>query len=299
MNVKDIKYYCALVELKNFSKVAEKFGVSQPTITMAIKRLEKEFATAFFIRDQSHRELRVTGDGQQFYLHAQAILNEIAVARKEIAHSKEANIRFGLPPIIGNYYFPPLTPQLMKAGIMPKIESFEYGSAHLLKMVQQGDLDMALLGSTAPLAYPRLHAEVLASYPIEIIVAKNHPLAKRRETGVAFAELKNESFLTLARENEFIHQQALRFLAQHNHFRPRKLYQTNDVHILKSMVADNLGIAYLTDLAVLDSDNVVRVPLTDPEQPAFLVSAVTRTTVPMTPTKQALWDGLAKSAERR
>lgn len=293
MNIKDIKYYCSLVELKNFSKVAEKFGVSQPTITMAIKRLEEEFGTAFFIRDQSHRELRVTSDGQQFYLHAQAILEEIVVAKKEIAHAKEANIRFGLPPIIGNYYFPPLTPRLMQEGVMEQIESFEYGSAHLLKMVQKGDLDLALLGSIAPISYPKLHAKVLASYPIEIIVAKDHPLAQRKDEGVAFKELKGESFLTLAKENEFMHQQAFRMMTQHNHFRPKKLYQTNDVHILKSMVAANLGISYLTDLAILDSDDVVKVPLTDPEQPRFMVSLVARTTTPMTPTMEKLWAGLA------
>ena len=80
MNIKDIKYYCSLVEEKNFSKVAEIFKVSQPTITMAIKRLEKEFDAPFFIRDQSHRELRITTAGEQFYMHAQAILTEIEVA---------------------------------------------------------------------------------------------------------------------------------------------------------------------------------------------------------------------------
>ena len=63
------------------------------------------------------------------------------------------------------------------------------------------------------------------------------------------------------------------------------------------MVADNLGIAYLTDLAVLDSDNVVRVPLTDPDAPVFMVSSVSRTTTPMNSTKQALWDGLLTAAK--
>ena len=295
MNIKDIKYYCALVKTKNFSKVAEQFSVSQPTITLAIKRLEKAFDTTFFIRDQSHRELRITEAGQQFFLHAQVILNELTVARQEIVHANDRQIRFGLPPIIGNFYFPPLTPQLMQAGLMAQLEPYEYGSAHLLKMVQNGELDLALLGSLTPINSPQLRTQVLARYPIKIIVAKNHPLAARQANGVAFRELRDQAFITLARENEFVHQQAFRHLAQINHFRPKVLYQTNDVHILKSMVASNLGIAYLTDLALSPSDNVVPIPLTDADQPVFLVLAVMRTTTPLTAAIQALWADLAAS----
>src|SRR5699024_7890158 len=138
MNIIDMKYYCALVKTKNFSKVAEQFSVSQPTITLAIKRLEKAFDTTFFIRDQSHRELRITEAGQQFFLHAQVILNELTVARQEIAHANDRQIRFGLPPIIGNFYFPPLTPQLMQAGLMAPLEPSEYGPAPPLNTVQKG-----------------------------------------------------------------------------------------------------------------------------------------------------------------
>ena len=223
------------------------------------------------------------------------ILNELTVARQEIAHANDRQIRFGLPPIIGNFYFPPLTPQLMQARLMAQLEPYEYGSAHLLKMVQKGELDLALLGSLTPISSPQLRTQVLARYPIKIIVAKSHPLAARQANGVAFHELQNQAFITLARENEFVHQQAFRHLAQINHFRPKVLYQTNDVHILKSMVASNLGIAYLTDLALSPSDNVVPIPLTDADQPVFLVSAVMRTTTPLTAAIQALWADLAAS----
>ena len=89
MNIKDLKYYHKLVQLKNFSKVAQEFHVSQPTITNAVKRLEEEFHTTFFIRDQSHHELTVTNNGLQFDQHVQSILNELEVAAKDIANAKE------------------------------------------------------------------------------------------------------------------------------------------------------------------------------------------------------------------
>ncbi|QLL78361.1 LysR family transcriptional regulator [Ligilactobacillus saerimneri] len=60
MNLKWLEYYDKLVEEKNFSKVATFFGVSQPTITMAIKRLEESYQTHFFERDYRHKTLRLT-----------------------------------------------------------------------------------------------------------------------------------------------------------------------------------------------------------------------------------------------
>ena len=65
MNIKDIEYFNELITTKNFSIVAQNFNVSQPTITMAIKRLEEEFNTKFFIRNKSHKELNVTDTGKQ------------------------------------------------------------------------------------------------------------------------------------------------------------------------------------------------------------------------------------------
>lgn len=84
MNTKDIEYYVQIVKQKNFTKVANYFRVSQPTITYALQRLEKEFDTVLITRDRSHHELIVTPSGKQLFLHAQTILQEISTARAEI-----------------------------------------------------------------------------------------------------------------------------------------------------------------------------------------------------------------------
>lgn len=55
MNFKDLEYFQRLVREKNFTKVANAFHVSQPTITYAVKRLEDELGTQLVYRDQSHK----------------------------------------------------------------------------------------------------------------------------------------------------------------------------------------------------------------------------------------------------
>lgn len=292
INSKDLKYYHDLVQEKNFSKVAAKYSVSQPTVTNAIQRLEKEFNTTFFIRDRSHHELTITSNGLQFDRHVQTILDELEVAKKDIANSKEDQILFGLPPIIGNYFFPPLTPELLKENLMSRLEAFEHGSADLLKMLRHGDIDMALLGSLVPLNYPRLISKTIRREAINIIVSKKHPLAKKATTGVYFKELAKEKFITF--DEGFVHNQAFRMMSRMNHIRPHSIYKTSDVHVIKSMVEENIGISYLTNLAILSSNHIVQVPLLDPEKPEFLISCVRRSTATMTPYKLALWDLLTK-----
>lgn len=291
MKIKDLEYYQQLIKNKNFSKVAQHFGVSQPTITMAIQRLEHDFNTTFFVRDHVHRELRVTATGQQFANHVALILNELQVARQEIARANSTKVRFGLPPIIGNYYFPPLTPQLMRHHLMSALETYEHGSKELLKMLQHGELDMALLGSLLPLKEARLKAQELARFPFQIIVGANHPLAKK--TAVDFAALKDEQFIIP--DTEFFHDQAFKQMCRRAHFRPHVLYRTADIHVIKAMVSENLGITFLTSLAIEPGDALSQVQITGSDLPIFHLSVAMRETEELTPRRQELWDLLTNN----
>ncbi len=134
MNTKDIEYYVQIVKQKNFTKVANYFRVSQPTITYALQRLEKEFDTVLITRDRSHHDLIVTPSGKQLFLHAQTILQEISTARAEITQLQKKKLRFGMPPIIGNEYFPKLSSYFIKHELMNQIEITDGGSRDLYGM---------------------------------------------------------------------------------------------------------------------------------------------------------------------
>ena len=84
MNTRDIEYYVQIVKQKILPKSQKYFQVSQPTITYALQRLEKELGAALITRDRSHHELIITPAGKQLFLHAQSILQEIKMAKAEI-----------------------------------------------------------------------------------------------------------------------------------------------------------------------------------------------------------------------
>lgn len=286
MKIRDLEYFIELVKDKNFSVVADHFQVSQPTITMAINRLEEEYGTTFFIRDHIHHQITVTKIGQQYAQHVRMILRELAIARREIDHAKLNKIRFGLPPIIGNYYFPPLTPRLLRSNLIDKLEVTEEGSENLLQMLLRGELDMALLGSASPLQQPELSVKEFAQYPFHIIMSRDHQLAKKQD--LQFADLKGQSFILP--DTDFIHEKAFRRMCRLAHIRPKVIYRTNDIHIIKNMVAENLGISFLTELAITANDRLVDLALADPQQPVFHLSLAARHNEILSPAKEKLWE---------
>ncbi len=272
MNFKDLEYFVEVFDKKSFSQAAVKKGVSQPTVTLAIKRLENEFNARLFIRNHTHQRLEPTIEGEQLVTHARDVLSELDLAKKELKQIATDKIRLGLPPIIGNYYFPHISPSLFRSGLLNNIESVEAGSADLRKRLVNGDIDVALLGSLAPIKDDALVVRQFEISSFKIIVSLKSPLAKKQ--AFAFASLKDENFIVL--DQGFVHQRAFKELSHAAHFRPKIIYPTQDIHILKALVAQNIGIGFLTESAIDTSDQIHPLDLLDDEQPSFFMSIVYR-----------------------
>lgn len=290
MNTRDLAYFVQLVDLGNFTQAARHFGVTQPTITQAVKRLEDEFGVTLIHRDQSHAALTVTPAGRQLYRHAQTIGRELTLAQTEIDHLQEEKIRFGLPPIIGTYYFPKIAGRLVAAGLTEHLVTQSGGSDTLLAMLKNGSIDIALLGSSGPLTVPGLTVTPLASAPFTIVVPAGHPLAQ--QSALSFAELADQPFVVLA--EGFVHDQALRWFTAADSIRPNIVYRSGDVGTVKQMIAQGVGIGFLTAMAVAPADGLVTIPIRQPDQPRFTISAVRRTDLVLSPTLRAFQDELTQ-----
>ena len=282
MNTRDIEYYVQIVKQKNFTKVAKYFQVSQPTITYALKRLEKELDAVLITRDRSHHELVITPAGKQLFIHAQSILQEIKMAKAEITQLQKKKLRFGMPPIIGNEYFPKLSSYFIKSQLMDQIEITDGGSRDLYGMIHQGRIDLAILGSTQPIIDQKLEIELLLDKRFMIVVAPTHPFAARQT--ISFSDLTAEQFVLL--NEHYVHPAAFKKLAKQAHIEPKVVYQSNDLAILKSMIRENIGIGFLTEIAIHPEDHLVSIPLSDQLQPHFLISLAKRTQQIPTPLQE-------------
>ncbi|MFC4772429.1 LysR family transcriptional regulator [Enterococcus hermanniensis] len=272
MKFKDLEYFQRLVREKSFTKVANAFRVSQPTITYAVKRLEEELGTELVYRDQSHKQLVITQSGLVLSRHISNILKELAVAVTEIDRLKDETLDFGLPPIIGNFYFPKLSSYLFQNNLMRHIHLVDGGSHDLYRLLRHSKIDLALLGTIEPIHDDELTSELLVEKNFVIVVSPEHHLAKRKE--LAFSELKEELFVLL--NEHYVHPAAFKMMTQQAHFEPQIIYQNNNLNILKGMIREKIGIGFLAELAVSSEDNLVTIPIIDQPQPTFMISLVQR-----------------------
>ncbi|GAJ27349.1 malolactic regulator [Liquorilactobacillus sucicola DSM 21376 = JCM 15457] len=272
MKIRDLTYFSKLASLKNFTAVADYFSVRQPTITMAVKRLEREFDTTLVLRDQSHQSILITPSGHQLLKHAHRIIDEVELTNLDMAALNQEQVRFGLPPIIGHYFFPKAASRLAQAGLLSQLAVTETGSGELLTALEDGKLDIALLGSTHSLNNSLLNATLLAKHHFKIIVSPKSHLASQQK--IAFQDLHDEKFIM--QTEDFVHPTAFGALNKFSFINPNIIYKTGDITLLKNLVHENVGIGFLTETALTPQDELVSLALTDSFQPEFLISLVFR-----------------------
>ncbi|GEK28662.1 LysR family transcriptional regulator [Furfurilactobacillus siliginis] len=259
MNTRDLEYFVAVAKRQNFSAVATQFHVSQPTITVAIKRLETTFGDELVQRDRTHALAKLTRAGEILAARADIILQNLSLAEKEIVQARTETIRFGLPPVIGTVYFPKLAGRLLQDHLLDRLQTREAGSGQLLKELEAGEIDVALLGSLRPLQNNTLTSIELTQQAFRIIVSKRHPLATAKQ--ISFATLATEKFVTLT--DDFIHPTALKAYADAAGFTPKVIYRSPDINLIKELVANELAVGLLVEDAITDHDDVVPLVISD------------------------------------
>lgn len=286
MNIKDLNYFHELVKNKNFSSVAEISHVSQPTISMSVRRLEEEFNTTLFTRDQGRHHLNVTLSGQQLDEHVNAILDHIAIAQNSINNINTNKLILGLPPIMTKYFFPKIAKQLTEQNLLKAIVPVEKGSAELEKMLLNGTLDMSLMGSVQNEHHRNLAYQHLGKDHFTAIVGNQSPFFKREK--IWFSELKNEKFLTF--DSNFVHSEALKNFSKITNFRPNIVYQSNDAQVIQEMVAQNVGVGFIANSALTTRPDIKALPFYDEDQPFFYMNLVQRKDRILSPNQQKIAD---------
>ncbi|KRL79532.1 malolactic regulator [Secundilactobacillus paracollinoides DSM 15502 = JCM 11969] len=272
MNTQDLKYFVKLTEIKNFSQVAAQFNVSQPTITFALQRLEKELGTTLISRHRARGTLTVTTTGAQLLIHARAMIDHEALLQKEIEAEKAGQLRLGLPPIIETQYFTGIAKALKAQGLLSKIQTFEAGSSTALQALKRGDIDLTLMGSIAPLAEQHIVTQVFNQTPFAIYMAADDPLADPK--GITFKQVKDRDFVMF--KDGFIHNQAFNQLARRARIRPKVVFRSNEIQGLMNLIAGGIGMGFMMTAVAPARQDVVPVPLLDADMPTFISSLAYR-----------------------
>lgn len=251
MTLTELKYIVAVARERHFGRAAEACFVSQPTLSVAVKKLEEELDIKIFERGAN--EVSVTPLGEQIVRQAQQVIEQ-AAAIKEIAKLGKdpvsGPLRLGVIYTIGPYLLPDLVKQaIARVPQMPLVLQENF-TAKLLDMLRTGELDCAILAEPFPdtgLATAQLYDE-----PFMAAVPTTHPMARRQS--VSAEELKNETMLLLGTGHCF-RDHVLEVCPEYARFSSategiRKSFEGSSLETIKYMVASGMGVTVVPQLSV-------------------------------------------------
>jgi LysR family hydrogen peroxide-inducible transcriptional activator len=267
MTLTELRYIVAVARERHFGRAAEACFVSQPTLSVAIKKLEEELEVKLF--ERGGNEVSVTPLGEEIVRQAQAVIEQAAAIKEIAKRGKDplaGPLRLGIIYTIGPYLLPELVRQVIELSPQMPLMLQENFTVKLLEMLRTGELDCAILAEPFPdtgLAIAPLYDE-----PFVAAVPKAHPLAKRKS--IAAEELKQQTMLLLGTGHCF-RDHVLEVCPEFARFSSdaegiRKSFEGSSLETIKHMVASGMGVTVVPRLSV-DTEaqpHVRYIPFTEP-----------------------------------
>ena len=144
MTFTQLEYFCAVCRRRSIVSAAEELYVSSPTISVAIKELEKEFRLCLFHHERNR--IILSREGEAFYKKALSLLKQREEMKEEFSELGRTNyqLRIGIPPLISTIFFPRMIDSFHRFADIP-VRLYEYGSNRAQELVRRGALDLALV----------------------------------------------------------------------------------------------------------------------------------------------------------
>lgn len=201
MRLDYLRYFNHLAKVLNFTKAAEDLFVAQPTLSVAIKRMEQELGVKLFKRGKGSSRIELTESGAAYYEYVSLALNNLdtglRVAR-EIQGEANSLVRVGtVYSMQGINWSQAMQAFLSKKSNPPKISIEQSYSPELIARLRKGELDVVFAARMDDL--DDLNYIYVWSQPLVLGVHKNHPLAKREK--ITLDDLKKYEILTYPKES--------------------------------------------------------------------------------------------------
>ncbi|MDR2239229.1 MAG: hydrogen peroxide-inducible genes activator [Zoogloeaceae bacterium] len=281
MRLTDLRYIVAVARERHFGRAAEKCFVSQPTLSVAVKKLEAELGVILF--ERSPQEVCVTPVGERIVAQAKKALAEAALVAEIAADDKgplAAPLRVGVIYTIAPWLLPRLVPLVKaRAPDMPLI--LEENFTHvLIEKLKTSELDLAILA--LPIDEPSLVVEPVYEEPFRVLVPAAHPWVKQK--AIPPSALLDAPLLMLGAGNCF-RDQVLDLCARASSqagLSPHVL-EGSSLETIRHMVASGVGVTVMPASAVDDisaKDPLLRVRPFETPAPARHVGLAWRVSYP-------------------
>ena len=251
MTLTELKYIVAVAREKHFGKGAQACHVSQPTLSVAIKKIEAELQVKLFERNAN--EVAITPLGLEIVRQAQSVLEQAENIREIARRGKDplaGSLRLGVIYTIGPYLLPDLVRQMISHTPQMPLILQENFTVKLLEALRHGEIDCAILAEPFPDA--NLAIAPLYDEPFMAAVPSTHTLAQR--SSVTTQEIKQQTMLLLGNGHCFrdhvleVCPEFARFSSSSGGI--QKSFEGSSLETIKHMVAAGMGITLVPRLGV-------------------------------------------------
>lgn len=255
MNIKDLKYLVAVDEHKSFRKAADACFISQPTLSMQLKKLEDFLQVKLIERDS--RNIMLTPAGKEILTKAKDILRlseEIKKLAENYKNPLSGDIKIGAFPTLAPYYFPKIIPLINKNFPQLNIFLIEEKTEKLIEMLKKGEIDAAFLA----LPIKDKQFEVKKIFTEKFFLAAPKTLQggamKFKKNKVSLNDIKDMKLLLLE-EGHCLRDQAMQ-VCKVSGARENKSFRATSLETLRNMVASGMGLTLMPALAMSENDGI-------------------------------------------
>lgn len=267
MNIQDLMYFNDLAKTLNFTETAQNFYVSQPTITLSLKRLESEFNTNLFERQRFSKTMTITETGKLLLAFSTKVTNQLEITKKKIMDANNQIVSFGFLPTIGGSLWPYFIPHLKSS--TRNIDFHEEESSDImLELVTSGEVPIAIFGHPKP----KINRENIQQVPLikeafKLWTKPNHPLAKK--ASVTIEDLKGETFLSLSKG--YTHERIFnQWLIKNDLVEDTTVLYTQEIRTALSIASSSDMLAFMAPILIDGHSDLVEIPIENP--PVFYIS---------------------------
>ena len=246
MNLQQLEYIVAVSRVRHFAKAADQCGVTQPTLSAMIQKLENELGVKLF--ERTSQQVSLTPIGQKVVAQAEEVLAHASLLRdvvEEEKHSLSGTFRLGVLPTIAPYLIPRFFPLLRRQHPETDLRVAEMQTEALYRAMHEGELDAAILvklGERKEFDQQTLYYEQFFAY-----VARGSKLAQA--SSIRTEELQHE-FLWLLDEGHCFRDQLVKFCRLKSAQESKKAYTLGSIETFMRMVEGGQGVTFIPELAL-------------------------------------------------
>lgn len=269
MTLQQLQYIVSVADTGQFSRAARQCHVTQPTLTMMVRKLEDELGVTIFQRKA--QPARPTAEGAALIDQARVVLREAGQLKdlvKELRTGTTGMFRIGIIPMLAPYLLPLFLARFADDHPGTRLAIDERKTSRILKALRTGQLDIGILAG--PVEGDDLESITLYHEPFLAYLPSGHALLKQKR--IARKDLRKAPLWVLS-EGHCLRNQALS-VCQHpsSAGHDNILYSTGSIETLKRMVSSGSGMTLVPELSVGDDDkNVRRFTTPEPVREVVLV----------------------------